>query len=290
MQQRALVLGGGGIVGVAWELGVAAGLIEAGVDLAAADLFIGTSAGSIVGSILAAGVDVQQLLMFQMAAGGNVAPALEAMDPESRSLVTARWSTAGEMTREVRQELGALALSARTVDEATWVGSFTQILGEQGSWPERPLLVTAVDAGSGEFKVWDRASGVPLHVAVASSCTVPGLFPPVSIQGHRYIDGGVRSSTNADLAEGYGAVLVIAPLATEGHPLGHRQLMQEMAHLRAGGSAVAVIWPDPEAIQAFGGEIMNATQVVPTALAGMRQGKQAAERLAAVWSTAEAPR
>lgn len=288
MTQRALVLGGGGTVGVAWELGVAAGLIESGINLTAADIIIGTSAGSVVGSILAAGVDLQQLLMLQMATGGSMAPTLAPMDPESRTKVTALWSSAGEITQEVRRELGAMALAARTVDEATWVGSFTQILGGQGEWPERPLLVTAVDAETGEFKVWDRASGVPLQVAVASSCTVPGLFPPVSIDGHRYIDGGVRSSTNADLAQGYGAVLVIAPLATERNPLGHRQLMQEMAHLQAGGSAVEVLWPDEEAMQGFGDDIMNATQVVPAALAGMRQGKLAAERIAAVWSKAEA--
>ena len=85
-------------------------------------------------------------------------------------------------------------------------------------WPAHPLVVTAIDAHSGAFTRFDASSGVPLVDAVAASCAVPGVWPPVSIGGRRYIDGGVRSVTNADLASGCGRVLVLAPMPADVAP------------------------------------------------------------------------
>ena len=79
-------------------------------------------------------------------------------------------------------------------------------------WPERPLVVTAVDTETGEFTTFDRDSGVPLVSAVAASCAVPGVYPPVTIDGRRYMDGGMRSAANADLAQGYDRLVVLAPI------------------------------------------------------------------------------
>lgn len=283
MKKRALVLGGGGTVGIAWETGVAAGLAENGINLSHADLFVGTSAGSVVGSLLAAGLDPVQLLAVQAAAGNAPPRDLSPLDPEGLQAIFMKWWSVDEVTPELRRELGAMALSVRTMPEEDWLAGFTQLLGGMTDWPVRHLLLTAVDAATGDLKVWDKSAGVPLHQAVASSCTVPGLFPPVSINGARYVDGGVRSGTNADLVAGHDSVVIIAPLAAEAHGLGCRQMAGEIAGLQAGGSAVEAIVPDEEALAVFGFNMMDPSRAAPAAAEGLRQGRAAAQRLAAIW-------
>jgi NTE family protein len=291
MTKRAVVLGGGGTVGIAWLTGVTAGLLEAELDILGADLYVGTSAGSVAGAMLARGIDPRQVLALQAATmsangGGGGQPQQQAapiLDPEAMEMIRSKWTTVPEMTPDLCRELGAMALKARTIPEADWLATIAGLAGNQPDWPERPLKVTAVDAVTGDFQVWDAGSGVPLPVAVASSCTVPGLFPPVSIGGCRYIDGGVRSGTNADLAAGYDAVLVIAPMAYSLFPLGQRQLSREAEALRAGGAAVALIVPDAQAQEAFGLNLMDPSRVAPAAAAGIQQGHAAADQLKAIW-------
>lgn len=173
MKKRALVLGGGGTVGIAWEAGVLAGLAQRGVDLAAADLLVGTSAGSVVGALLAMGLPPGQLLAVQQAMAaadqGDSAP----LDPEGFQTIYTKWFGAPEVTPGLRREIGALALKARVADEQPWTARFHAMVGAQGVWPERRLYITGVEAATGEFVAWDSSSGVPLHLAVASSCSVP---------------------------------------------------------------------------------------------------------------------
>lgn len=278
MTKQALVLGGGGTLGIAWETGFAAGLLEDGIRLSSADLFVGTSAGSVVGAVLASGLEPAAFLQLQLA---EAASDLEngAVDPLAVQRIDARWRSAAVMTRDVRRELGAMALAAPTVPEADWVGWFARYLAPI-PWPAAPLQVTAVNAETGDFVVWDRDAGVPLHLAVASSCTVPGLFPPVSIGGARYIDGGVRSGTNADLASGYDLVVVMAPLAFRQTAVGRLSLDAEIARLEADGSQVVAIEPDEAALAAFGPDMMDATRRQEAAAAGLRQSRVAAARLA----------
>jgi NTE family protein len=286
MTKRALVLGGGGSVGIAWETGVAAGLADGGVDVQTADLFVGTSAGSVVGSMLAYGLDPRQLLALQAAMGGQnqAQNDLAPKDPQALMAVMGMLMNAQELNLEMRRELGAMALQAETMPEEVWVGYMGRLLGGQTEWPERRLMLTAVDAANGEFEVWDRYSSVPLYVAVASSCTVPGLFPPVSINGKRYMDGGMRSGTNADLAKGHDAVLVVAPMGAEVHGFAYRALVREIEDLRQAGAAVAAIQPDLAALKAFGPNMMDASRVAEAAAEGERQGREAAERVKAMWA------
>lgn len=284
MTKRALVLGGGGTLGVAWEMGVAAGLHEGGVDPGTADLIIGTSAGSVTGAMLAFGMD--PLTFMAMQAAGVPASSvrdLTCRDPRALEAVRTLWTGAQQMTAELRRQVGAMALAAQTVSEHDWVGSISDLLGGLEEWPDRPLLITAVDARSGDGVVWEKKAGVPLYQAVASSCAVPGLFPPVSIKGGRYTDGGVRSGTNADLAAGYESVLILAPMGGPEFALGNRQLLQEAQVLRAAGSLVEVLVPDQAAIAAFGPDLMDASRIVGAAEAGVRQGKHIAERVAPLW-------
>src|SRR6202043_2515164 len=121
----------------------------------------------------------------------------------------------------------------------------------RAEWPDRPMIVVAVDARTGELTAFDRDSGVDLVDAVTASTALPGLVPTVSINGARYIDGGVRSADNADLASGYANVVVLSPLGgrsgtpPEGQFEGLRRppewgtdLASQVEDLRAQGSRV----------------------------------------------------
>lgn len=283
MKQRALVMGGGGMEGIAWETGLAAGLMEQGVNLGAADLIVGTSAGSVVGAQLAAGYDPRIILeLYKGLLSSAPRPDRSQLDADALAQVFTVWAGAGEMSPAVRRELGALALRARTAPEEQYIGSIAQVLGVQ-EWPDRRFLATAVEVGTGDFVVWDRGGGAPIERAVASSCCVPGVFPPVTIGGKRYVDGGVRSSTNADLAQGSAVVVIVAPLAERQFEHGRRTLDGEIASLRADGSTVELIAPDAASLGVFGPDMMDPARLVPAAQAGFRQGQEIAERLQQIW-------
>jgi NTE family protein len=187
-----------------------------------------------------------------------------------------------------RAAIGRFALDADALPEERFVGSFRYLNGEP--WPTR-FTCTAVDALSGEFAVWDAQAGVELDRAVASSCAVPGLFAPVTINGRRYIDGGMRSGTNADLARGHGRVLIISVLgavaATSGQntritPAG--QLGSEIAALTESGSVVEVINADEAAVQAMGINLMDRSAIPAAVDEGIRQGESEASRLREFWT------
>jgi len=288
---RALVLGGGGPVGVGWEAGLAVGLAKAGVVLGDADLVVGTSAGSIVGARLALGLDlteavsaVGQPLPVEVGAGATIA-----------DLMTA-WASAASRAQtpeEMRTELGKLALGAQTVAEDDFAGAavFAQLAGR--SWPAS-FQCTAIDTKTGALRVWDAGTGAPLDRAVASSCAVPMVFPPVSIDGTRYMDGGMRTPLNADLAAGHAAVILVSCLAMalpEGitDPVFEAtatQIEAELAVLRDGGTSVEIIVPGAEFLEVsgWGAELMNPSRVAGAYEAGVRQAAAEAGRLQAIWS------
>jgi len=294
MTTRALVLSGGGIVGIAWEAGFLAGLAEAGLDVSDADLIVGTSAGSVVGSRLALGDKASDLVAE--AISEEIDPAEEAVaSPPSidmAALVELGQKIIGatEMTQEVLRDIGALALKTQTVDEARWLAPFEQQIAGR-TWPaDMDLVVTAVDVESGEFRAWDRDSGANLAHAVASSCAVPALFPPVTIDGHRYMDGGIRSVNNADLAKGHDIVLVVAFLnmfSQYGGLLG-KAVDAELDLLRETGSRVEVVGPDEQAVAAFGMNPMDMNKRFEGGQEGLRRGRELAAKLRPFWTSGEA--
>lgn len=152
------------------------------------------------------------------------------------------------------------------------------------------MIVVAVNAHTGELAAFDRGSGVELVDAVTASCALPGLVPTVSINGTRYIDGGVRSLDNADLASGYAHVVVLSPLGgrsgppPEGQFEGLRRLPgadlgSQVEDLRKQGSRVEVITPDAGSRTAMGTNQMDPATRIPAARAGFAQGKQEATRV-----------
>lgn len=271
------MLGGGGITGIAWELGVLAGLAEQGVDLTVADLVVGTSAGSVVGAQVATGVDVAERYDAQLAA-----PDGEAASAMTRSTML-RFGLAVLSSRDrerVRARLGRIALSTPTVPESERIAAIARRLPVR-EWPDRALRVTAVDAHTGAFRVFDRDSGVPLVDAVAASCAVPGIWPPVSVDGGRFIDGGVRSPVNADLAAGCARVVVLAPIV-RGIRAGAGATPQ-VAALRAGGAQVALISPDAAAVRAIGRNVLDPARRAGSARAGRAQARAVAAEVRQVW-------
>lgn len=282
MVQRALVLGGGGPVGIAWETGVLAGLRRAGVEPGRAERIVGTSAGSVVGAQLALGLDLEALLAGQLAPPAGEPPA--AFDPGAFLRAVQLLAQAPEPTPALLAQIGQIALAAPAPAEEQFLARFAPLAGLP--WPERDLRVTAVDTHSGAFRVWTRADGVPLERAVGSSCAVPGIFPPVTLLGRRYMDGGMRSDTNADLAAGAARVLVLAPIGAELAGAGfaaQRPVLREVERLRAEGARVVLVVPDVAARGAFGPNLMDSARRAAAAEAGLRQGAEAAAQAAEIW-------
>ena len=278
-QRTALVLGGGGITGIAWEVGVLAGLAEAGVDLTGADLVVGTSAGSVVGAQLTSGADLEMLFARQL----EPPTGEQAARMTRAALARYAWAVLRSRGDDVgfRRRVGALALAAEQAGLTPTEQERLDVIGSRlvsHEWPDRDLRVTAVDARSGEFRVLDRNSGVPLLQAVAASCAVPGVYPPVTIDGRRYVDGGMRSAANADLAEGCDRVVVLAPI-----PRGVGPLASVDAQVTGMVARVAVISPDEAARRAIGRNVLDPAARAGSARAGRAQAAGVAAQVTEVW-------
>jgi len=290
--ERALVLGGGGSTGNAWLIGVIAGLFDAGLDVTAADLTIGTSAGSTAAAQMAGATPAELLAAILAAApqqrtgpvGSDrgrvpVRPGADHMERISKIIASAE--DAADMRRRMgaagtRHGGGVGRLLANTVARHRRVAAAQPALAATnsahhgGRCPHRPV-------------VFDRHSGIDLADAVAASCA---SSLPYRIGDNRYIDGGYRSNAeNADLAAGYGRVLVLSPFGGRSlAPLEWRvQLAAQVDELRTRGSRVETIFPDSNSEHMFGANAMDLSLRPPAARAGYEQGRAVAEQLAEFW-------
>jgi NTE family protein len=268
-----LVLGAGGITGIAWLAGAVRALEEhTGWEASSADILAGTSAGAIVATVLAADHDPCDLLVYGEQPDTlktDIARAMRGRDPEPRTLplpVSLRLGISGLLNPDTRRLSGFLPTGVVSGDE---IRGLTHEAVSKG-WPtRRELWLNACDAESGRHVTFGRRGTpeVPLADAVAASCAVPSYYRPVSIAGRRYVDGGVRSLTNADLLtdQGCDIVIVLSPFSsTQRGPLldtalfgvprraTAMQTTREVARLRAAGSQVVWIQPTSADIKAMG--------------------------------------
>jgi NTE family protein len=287
MAQRALVLGGGGSVGIAWETGLAAGLADEGIDLRLADKIVGTSAGSFVGADLASGRAPDEMCTrlnegIRARAGQSSAPSgRPAPDLTRLTEFMMRVPSSEAEALQLRAEIGAYALASATMPEETRLGFVASFADTP--WPAN-YSCTAVDAQDGRFVVLDRSTGTPLARGVASSCAVPGIFPPITINGRRYIDGGIRSMTNFDLAKGFERVIAVAVIAPGAAAFMAVRIGPELAQLRRSGSQVDLITPDTASLGVFGPNLMDASRQSAALETGVKQGRAEAVRIRSVWA------
>lgn len=292
--RTALVLGGGGSTGNAWLIGVLAGLFEAGVDVTDADLTIGTSAGSTAAAQVA-GATPTELLAAMLDAEprsgtgqGGPDPARDAVRSTTAHLERMRaLIDSARDQAELRRTVGARALELEAMSDGErrdqWRATVASRLPSR-QWPRRRLLITAVDAETGEPAAFDRDSGVDLVDAVAASCSSGAAY---RIGDRAYIDGGYRSNAeNADLATGYARVLVLSPFGGRSLvPVSWgTHLATQLDELRARGSGVEAIFPDGEIEHMFGANAMDPSLRPPAARAGYDQGRALAERIAEFWN------
>jgi NTE family protein len=294
--ERALVLGGAGSAGNAWEIGVIAGLFEAGLDVTEADLIIGTSAGSTTAAQITSGIQPTELLADILAAAPQ--PPTDAVGSERGRVPigpasdhmkrTSAVIGAAKDAADMRRRMGAAALETDAASHSSvqtqWRAIVAARLPSQ-HWPQRPLLIPAVDARTGEPVVFDRHSGVDLVDAVAASTSNGFGIPPYSIGGNRYINGGYRRNENADLAAGYARVLVLSPFGGKSrHPLNWgMHLTTQVDELRAHGSRVETIFPDSDSEHMFGATAMDLSLRPAAARAGYDRGRALAGSLTDFW-------
>ena len=276
-----LVLGAGGVVGQAYHAGVLAALDhELGWDPRSADVIVGSSAGSITGTLLRLGVPASDLsaLAMQSPLSLEGASLVERILPDPNDLPSPpprAWlrpwrlpsgALLGRIARRpwaFRPDVAAMTmLPAGMIDLTDRAAPLHELVGER--WPE-DLWICAVRRDDGGRVVFGREGSPPatLAAAVLASCAIPAYFAPVDIGNVQYFDGGVHSSTNADVLryQPPDVVVVVSPMSAQRFPStadglirwsSHRRLEREARRLEQAGSVVVRIEPDAATVEAMG--------------------------------------
>jgi NTE family protein len=269
--RHALVLGGGGVAGIAWMTGLLAGLTHAGDDLTGADVLIGTSAGATVAAQVGNGLTLDELFARQAESARQSEEIAADVDLAKFAEEIAACLAGAASPADTLRRIGTYALEAQTVSESARRAVIESRLPSR-DWPARVIRLVAVDAETGEMRIFDARSGVLLVDAVAASCAVPGIWPPVTIDGRRYMDGGVRSSDNADLAAGAERITIVSPLGYDSQLPSALPLRDVVAALREAGSVVTVVTPDTASLATMGANPLDPATRTPAARAGLAQG------------------
>lgn len=280
-----LVLAGGGVAGIAWETGFLLGVQEKSPDAAAAlltaDVLIGTSAGSTVSAQIVGGATLQELFDAQTAeATGELDPKVD-VEILGQMFVDA---IAGSQDRaEQLRALGEAATDADTVEPAVRRAVIEARLRNR-VWPDRELRIPAINTRTGELRVFGNADGVDLVDAVGASCAVPGVWPVVTIDGERYMDGGMASGSNVQLAADCDVIVVLSPAADPAPNLLGGSLREEIDVMAP--KRVLPIFADDAVVEAIGTNSLSPTTRRPAAELGREQGRRTADEIAAFLVTA----
>jgi NTE family protein len=277
---RAIVLGGGGVTGIAWELGYLAGLEKAGVAIARTDLYVGTSAGATVAVQVTSGMPLQDIWRLQLTTHPPATSNAVSFDPDELVQVMWRLEEASCDRRALRREVGRRAAATRLVMSPSERRAMIAERLLAHEWPRTKLALVAVDVDSGTPRVFSRDSGVALVDAVTASSALPWIYPPARIDEHRYMDGALRSMENADLARGCTKVLVLQAISMPGV----HALDEQVAMLERQQAWVHVARPDTESLAAIGADILNPSACANTALAAHAQGLADAPIIREQWN------
>ncbi|OBK25098.1 patatin [Mycobacterium asiaticum] len=276
--RRALVLAGGGVAGIAWETGILRGIADESAAAARllleSDVLVGTSAGSTVAAQLSSGRSLDELFDRQIAeTSAEMDPGVDVETITELFLDALRGPL--DLTGRL-QRIGGVALATTTVSEAVRREVIAHRLPSH-QWPERVLRITAIDTETGEFVVFDPKSGVELVDAVAASCAVPGAWPPVTIAGRRYMDGGVKSPVNIEVADDCDVAVVLVPSGADTpSPFGPGPA----AEISGFDGTTFSVFADAESLAAFGANPLDPRCRVGSALAGRAQGRREAPAVA----------
>lgn len=273
------MLAGGGIAGIAWETGVLRGIADespaAAEALLNADVIVGTSAGSTVAGQLGSGLGIDALFDRQLAVESAEIDSGVSIEAISELFITAM-SAPDLGVAEKLQRIGQIALTTPTVTEEVRRAVIAARLPVH-DWPQRDLRITAIDTATGELVVFDRSSGVSIVDAVAASCAVPGVWPPVTIGARRLMDGGVGSTVNMAVAADCDAVVALVPSGRNSpSPFGSGAV----AEVDTFPAPTLGIFADDEALAAFGTNPLDPACRVPSATAGRAQGRRVAAEVA----------
>lgn len=280
--KRAIVISGGGLAGLAFGAAYLRGLEEAGVDLRGADLVVGTSAGSILGTEIQSGHLKRFTAQIQLAAKTRLFERIRHdADPEpSAAHARALFDDNADGDIESLRRIGHAALAAKAPSQLSLVaqvGAFVRRI----SWPSPGLRTTACDAYTGERLVFSSQSKVPLLLALSASSSVPGLMSPVRIGNRRCVDGGMGSGVNADIAAGAEKALVIGLVhdPTQGKWTNRpNQWVDELSYLTNAGTEIESRVPAEDL-----GDPMDATALPLGLRLGAEQAAADAADLAGFW-------
>jgi NTE family protein len=281
--RRALVLAGGGIAGIGWETGFLRGVADespvAAELLLDSDVLVGTSAGSTVAAQISSGTSLDALFNLQVAeASAELDPGIdvEGITELFLAALSEPYADSSNRTRHQLQRIGEVALAADTVPEAFRRQVIAQRLPSH-DWPDRVLRIPVIDIATGELLVFDRNSGVGLVDAVAASCAVPGAWPPVTIAGRRYIDGGVASSINLGAADDCDVAVILSPGGADApSPFG----AGPAAEIAAFSGTTFAVFADANSLQAFGPNPLDPHCRIASAVAGREQGRREGQAVA----------
>jgi NTE family protein len=272
--KRALILAGGGLAGIGWETGILRGIADEAPATAQAlldsDVLVGTSAGSTVAAQISSPLSLAELFERQT---GDISTEIDS--GADFDAITALFLSAVAEPGDVREKLqriGTVAVNAPTVPESARRKVIEARLPSH-DWPAQDLRITAIDTATAELVVFDPSSGVELVDAVAASCAVPGTWPPVTIGGRRYMDGGVSSSVHTAVAADCATAVVLVP-ASESAPSPFSS--GAAAEIEAFSARTFAVFADDASLVAFGPNLLDPRCRRPSALAGREQGRRLA--------------
>ncbi|MGB2629053.1 MAG: patatin-like phospholipase family protein [Candidatus Acidiferrum sp.] len=286
-KERAIVLGGGGEYWVAWMLGYLHALQNSGVDLDLTDAYVGTSAGSLVGSAVSGGQMTRLTKEFDFFGDfpkllARVIPTTEPNPSQLRTKLVALACTSSDVA--TIQQLGRAAMASRNFD-VTKLEDMVRVLTGESSWPSPKMHTTSVDCYTGERLVVTHGAGIPIKDACSASASVPGNFGPTWLKNRLCMDGGMcQTSTHGDLVSGVKKLFLLS--LTDGRPGSPRlsnmpnDIQQEIRSLKQSGSDVFFVSANPKP----GTNLLDPTAIAPAMRDGFARGQAEAQVFKTFWA------